>query len=175
MSVSDHWQHGWNGRRLYWDQTTGRPDQSVAKTPGQSCVLIAVYIRSKLCINNCIHVYQSAAWLSVWSVVQMICIWSSWCHCYPIISCFSKLQNGLPFWCRLTQVILEKRLLNVCMYVCMYQSEATTQPRACFASHSIVRSITVHTGGSQCMDKVISGICDSLYVCVCLRSERKMA
>ena len=23
------------------------------------------------------------AWLSVWSEVQMICIWSSWCHCHP--------------------------------------------------------------------------------------------
>jgi len=31
----------------------------------------------------------------------------------PIISCFIKIQNGLPFWCRLTQVVLEKRLLNV--------------------------------------------------------------
>jgi len=59
-------------------------------------------------------------WLHVWSVVQMICIWSSWCHFHPIISCFSKIQNGLPFWCRLTQVVLEKRPLNVCMYVCMY-------------------------------------------------------
>jgi len=35
----------------------------------------------------------------------------------PIISCFSKIQNGLPFWCRLTQVDLEKRLLNVCSSV----------------------------------------------------------
>jgi len=26
------------------------------------------------------------AWLSVWSEVQMICIWSGWCHCHPIIS-----------------------------------------------------------------------------------------
>jgi len=26
------------------------------------------------------------AWLSVWSKVQMICIWSSSCHCHPIIS-----------------------------------------------------------------------------------------
>jgi len=26
----------------------------------------------------------------------------------PIISCISKIQNGLPFWCRLTQVVLEK-------------------------------------------------------------------
>jgi len=42
----------------------------------------------------------------------MICIWSSWCHCHPIISCSSKIQNGLPFWCRLTHVVLEKRPLN---------------------------------------------------------------
>jgi len=48
------------------------------------------------------------AWLSVWSEVQVICIWSSWCHCHYIISCSSKIQNGLPFWCRLTQVVLEK-------------------------------------------------------------------
>ena len=54
------------------------------------------------------------AWLSVWSEVQMICIWSSWCHCYPIIFCSSKIQNSLPFWCQLTQVVLEKRLLNGC-------------------------------------------------------------
>jgi len=44
----------------------------------------------------------------------MICIWSSWCHCQPIISCSSKIWTGLPFWCRLTQVVLEKRPLNGC-------------------------------------------------------------
>ena len=33
----------------------------------------------------------------------------------PIISCFSKIQNGLPFWCWLTRVVLEKRPLNVCV------------------------------------------------------------
>jgi len=26
----------------------------------------------------------------------------------PIISYFIKIQNGLPFWCRLTQVELER-------------------------------------------------------------------
>jgi len=36
-------------------------------------------------------------WLSVWSEVQMICIWSSWCHCHPVISCFIKIQIGLAF------------------------------------------------------------------------------
>jgi len=54
---------------------------------------------------------------SVWSEMQMICIRSSWCHCHPIISCFSKIQNGLPFWCRLTQVVLEKRPLNGCSVI----------------------------------------------------------
>jgi len=48
------------------------------------------------------------ACLSVWSEVQMICIWSSWCHCHPIIFCSTKIQNSLPFSCRLTQVVLEK-------------------------------------------------------------------
>jgi len=52
------------------------------------------------------------AWLSVWSEVQMICIWSRWCHCHPIISCSSKIQNGLPFWCLFIRVVLEKRPLN---------------------------------------------------------------
>ena len=46
------------------------------------------------------------AWLSVWSEVQIVCIWSGWCHCHPIISCFSKMQNGLPFWCHITQFVL---------------------------------------------------------------------
>jgi len=52
------------------------------------------------------------AWSSVWSEVQMICISSIWCQCHPIISCCSKIQNGLPFCCWLTQVVLEKRPLN---------------------------------------------------------------
>jgi len=45
---------------------------------------------------------------------KIICIWSSWCHCHHIISSSSKIQNGLPSWCRLTQVVLEKRPLNRC-------------------------------------------------------------
>jgi len=35
------------------------------------------------------------AWLSVWSEVQMICIWSSWCHCHPVISCLASLKCRL--------------------------------------------------------------------------------
>jgi len=47
-------------------------------------------------------------WLSVWSQVQMICIWFSWFHCHSIISCFIKFVNGLPLWCQLTQVVPER-------------------------------------------------------------------
>ena len=54
------------------------------------------------------------AWLSVWSKMQKIFIWSSWCHCHPIICCSSKIQNGLPFWCWLTQVVLERQPLSGC-------------------------------------------------------------
>ena len=50
--------------------------------------------------------------LSTWNEVQMTCKWSSWWHCHSINSCFIKIQNGLPFWCRLTRVVLEKRPLN---------------------------------------------------------------
>jgi len=32
-----------------------------------------------------------------WSEVQMICIWSSWCYCHPIVSCFIKIKIGLTF------------------------------------------------------------------------------
>jgi len=31
---------------------------------------------------------EGLAWLSVWSTVQMICIWCSWCHCHPTVSLF---------------------------------------------------------------------------------------
>jgi len=29
--------------------------------------------------------------------VQMICIWSSWCHCHPTVSCLIKIQIGFTF------------------------------------------------------------------------------
>jgi len=32
----------------------------------------------------------------------------------PVISCLIKIQTGLPFWYWLTQVVVEKRLLNEC-------------------------------------------------------------
>ena len=50
------------------------------------------------------------AWLSVWSEVQ-ICTWPSWCHCHSLSLAPVKSRLVLPFWYRLTQVVLEKRPL----------------------------------------------------------------
>ena len=36
-------------------------------------------------------------WLSVYSKVQMICKWSSLCHCHPTISCFIKIHTNFNF------------------------------------------------------------------------------
>jgi len=54
------------------------------------------------------------AWLSVCSDVQMICIMVRMMPLPPIISRFTKIQIGLTFLCRLTQVVMEKRALNGC-------------------------------------------------------------
>jgi len=56
------------------------------------------------------------AWLSVWSEVQT-CIWPRWCHCHALSLAPVKARLVLPFWYRLTQVVLEKRPLNGCCCV----------------------------------------------------------
>jgi len=59
---------------------------------------------------------EALAWLSICSEVQMICIQSSRCHCHPVIPDFIKIHKVSPFWCRSTQVVLEKRsLMGVCL------------------------------------------------------------
>ena len=55
------------------------------------------------------------AWLSVWSEVQT-CIWPSRCHCHSLSLASVKSRWVLPFWYRLSQVVLEKRPLNECVY-----------------------------------------------------------
>jgi len=40
-------------------------------------------------------------WLSVWIEVQIVCIWSSWCHCHlntPSSLASFKSRLVLPFW-----------------------------------------------------------------------------
>ena len=74
-------------------------------------------------------------WLSVWSEVQSVCISSSWCHCHPKtpspLATF-KSRLVLPFQYWLTQVVLEKRLLNgssssSSSYGCEKHTQQTTE------------------------------------------------
>ena len=70
-------------------------------------------------------------WLSVWSEVQIVCI------IVQLMSLHSKTPSSLasfksrlvlPFWYRLTQVVLEKRPLNRCgTQVSWYQKGKTNQ------------------------------------------------
>ena len=64
---------------------------------------------------------EMLVWLSVWSKVQIVCMWSSWCSCIPnpIISCLIKSWLVLPFCYRHSQVVLEKRPLSECVHVCV--------------------------------------------------------
>ena len=54
------------------------------------------------------------AWLFVWSEVQT-CICSGWCHCHSLSLASVKSRLVVPFWYRLTWVVLEKGPLNGCV------------------------------------------------------------
>ena len=56
------------------------------------------------------------AWFSVWSGMQT-CIWPSSCHCHSLSLASVKSRLVLPFWYRLTRVVLDKGPLNVCVYI----------------------------------------------------------
>ena len=45
----------------------------------------------------------------------------------PIISCFIEIQNGLPFWCQLIQVVLQKACftLSDVVVILMHQKGKT--------------------------------------------------
>jgi len=80
------------------------------------------------------------------SDMQMICIRSSWCHCHPIIYCFIKTQNSLRFWCRLTQVVLEKKGVKTDVVVLVYST-------ICVSRHPQLRI------GGFCWSKVLLPTC----------------
>ena len=50
------------------------------------------------------------------------------------VSCYSKIQNGLPFWYRLTRAVLEKGAINGCVCVC---ARVRACVRACVRVHMI--------------------------------------
>jgi len=47
------------------------------------------------------------------------------------VSCFNKIQIGLPFWYRLTRVVPDKGPLNVCVCVCVQHIINTELNKSC--------------------------------------------
>ena len=45
------------------------------------------------------------------------CVWPSWCHCHSLSLASVKSRLLLLFWCRPTQLVPEKGLLNECVCV----------------------------------------------------------
>jgi len=66
----------------------------------------------------CKNLSEVLVWLSVGSEVYMICIWSRWCHCLPIISCFIKIQICVTFLVPIYLGCPGKRPLNGCLSFC---------------------------------------------------------
>ena len=67
--------------------------------------------------TGCLH-----GWLSVWSEVQIICIWSGWCHCHPIVSYFVKVHDSLTFLMPAYSGRPRKdavKRVSVCLSVCL--------------------------------------------------------
>jgi len=88
------------------------------------------------CSRLCSYAHTCTTYTNVWIDSHRKSIQSSWCHCHPIISCCCKIQNGLPFWCRLTQVVLEKRPLNRCSSSSSSIHPIITVKLACIAKFS---------------------------------------
>jgi len=86
-------------------------------------VLLYFMLSCLQCFDTVGHQVEHPACKNEWwgvdirSEVQVVCIWSSWCHCRPKTPSFLasfKSWLVLPFWYWLAQVVLEKRLLNGC-------------------------------------------------------------
>jgi len=58
--------------------------------------------------------YNVLVWLSVWSKVEMICIWSNWCTATRSSLASLKSQMVLFFWYWLNQAVMEMRSLSGC-------------------------------------------------------------
>jgi len=68
----------------------------------------------------------------------------------PPISCFIKIQNGLPFFCRLTQMVLKKRPLNgtaasEILFLISQNIKKVTWPQPCLLGwHFIMPRLILH-------------------------------
>jgi len=71
------------------------------------------------------------------------CIWPSWCHCHSLSLASVKSRFVLPFWYRLTRVVLDKGPLNRCVCVCVRVfSTSSCAKRLTVESYTVVMLLT---------------------------------
>ena len=68
-------------------------------------------------------------WVVICLEQVQTCIGPSGCHCHSLSLASVKSILVLPFWCRLIRVVLDKGLLNGCVFILCYS-----------ASHTVVTS-----------------------------------
>jgi len=72
-------------------------------------------------IAICRRSHTAAHWVILKSEIE--CKRPSWCHCHSLSLASVKSRLVLPFWYRLTRVVLEKKAVNrvcVCVYIHIY-------------------------------------------------------
>ena len=101
-------------------------------------------------------------WLSVWSEVQLVYIWSSWWYCHtrtPSSLALFKSRLILRFWYRLTPVALEKRPLNGC------SSSRSRSISKCFGSlFQYIQNISWHSSDEQISKQILTQIFPEMYL-----------
>jgi len=125
---------------------------------------------------SCTAVNESSggvlSWLSVWSEVHT-CIWPSWRHCHSLSLASVKSRLVLPFWYRLTQVVLEKGPLNGCVCV-LYSSkwDCNWHSVLCHPSVAVIlRQFSTNFGfitRMQCIGAYAAVSCTSHVTCLCV-------
>ena len=80
-------------------------------------------------------------WLCACIEVQS-CIWPSWCHCLSLSLASIKSIVVLLFWYRLTRIVADKSLLNMCVCVRIQVNLHKSAPKN--RKILLVQSFTAH-------------------------------
>ena len=91
-----------------------------------------------------------------WVKVQ-ICLWPSWCHCHSLSQDFFYLPV-LPFWCRLTRVVLDKiqeERKRLCVWLAFNASTLLVRRQEGYLTLALLNLLTLilmrPTGPIQCL------------------------
>ena len=88
------------------------------------------------------------------------CIWPSGCHCHSLSLASVNSRLVLPFWYRLTRVVLDKGPLNVCVCVIMQLTTAPPDKQRQKLTKSRRATVASSTPGKARSTKITSASSD---------------